>query len=261
MPIEGENLLELTDLFQQLGAPPQYIKMFTDPTGYFDVPGKYERFFPDVAMLQKNLSDILGDMPAREEELTGQVKDVYGLGIARAGMTRDIGTERAEDILGIGTERAETGYDIGTRKAEKGGWQSLLGLTGKIGEKIAGAGVAGFGKLKALLGTGTQAVGQTYQEQVGELGTQYEQSISDIGKEWEQVAGTEGELGTKRDIGLFKVQEEMSRIKGLAQTFLGQYIQQFLGLGQNIYASLPTEMQTGAQYDVTAAETGQLGQE
>ena len=157
MPTEGENLLELTDLFQQLGAPPQYIKMFTDPTGYFDVPGKYKRFFPDVTMVQQQLSDILGDMPAREDALAGQVEDVYGLGMKRAGMTRDIGTERAEDILGIGTERAETGYDIGTRKAETGGWKSLLGLTGKVGEKIAGAGVAGFGKLKALLGTGRRA--------------------------------------------------------------------------------------------------------
>jgi hypothetical protein len=105
-------------------------------------------------------------------------------------------------------------YGLGRQKAGTMGTQSLLGLGQQFRQQQAKSGFGGSGALQAAYGTGQQQVGREYGQQLGMLGEQ-------------------------RERGMFGVEEDISGLRGQAQSLWGQYIESMFGIGRDIWASMP----------------------
>ena len=105
-------------------------------------------------------------------------------------------------------------YGLGRQQATGQGTQSLLGLGQQFRQQQAKSGFAGAGALQSAYGTGQQEVGREHGQRLDMLGEQ-------------------------RERGMFGVGEDISGLRGQAQSLLGQYVQSLFGIGRDIWASMP----------------------
>ena len=129
-------------------------------------------------------------------------------------------------------------YGLGRQQATGQGTQSLLGLGQQFRQQQAKSGFAGSGALQSAYGTGQQEVGREYGQRLGMLGEQ-------------------------RERGMFGVEEDISGLRGQAQSLLGQYVQSLFGIGRDIWASMPDTEDKGlvtTRYETPGAgDTGPPG--
>ena len=119
-------------------------------------------------------------------------------------------------------------YGLGRQQATGQGTQSLLGLGQQFRQQQAKSGFAGSGALQSAYGTGQQEVGREYGQRLGMLGEQ-------------------------RERGMFGVEEDISGLRGQAQSLLGQYVQSLFGIGRDIWSSMPDINNTATADGAAAA--------